>query len=145
MDLGFRLFAKGVPLLRMGQLWVNHHTMFYAVRNNVLKTCKYSALLLRKHFFSKTVQLTLLKNNYSAYLLVFCLLLALCIPYYWAILVLIPYVLMICYRTVKTRKRTSVKVGFFRTAIFRVTKDLFFILSFLTYYPSRPLMSYKEV
>lgn len=145
MDLGFRLSAKDVPLLRMGQLWVSHHTMFYAIRNNVLKMCKYSALLLRKHFFSKTVQLTVLKNNYSAYLLVFCLVFALCVHHYWGVLTLIPYVLVICYRTVRTRKRTSVKLGYLGTAIKRVIKDLLFIFSFLTYYPSHPLISYKEV
>ena len=145
MDLGFRLSAKGFPLLRMGQLWVNHHTMLYAVRNNVLKMCKYSALLLRKHFFSKTVQLTVLKNNYSAYLLVFCLFFALCVHRCWGVGALILYVLIICYRTVKTRKRTSVKVSYLGTAINRVTKDILFIFSFLTYYPSHPLMTYKEV
>lgn len=145
MDFGFRLSAMGIPLLRKGQLWVNHHTVFYAVRNNVLKMTKYSALLLRKHFFSKTVQLSVLKNNYSAYILVFCLFFVLCVRHYLGILVLIPYVLIICYRTIRTRKRTSVKVDYLRTSVIRVAKDIIFIFSFLTYYPNHPLMSYKEV
>lgn len=104
MDFGLRMSARGKPLLRKGQLWVNHHTMFYAVRNNMLSTCKYSALLLRKHFFYKAAQISMLKNNYSVYLLVFVLLLILCGGGTWALLALLLYLMIICYRAAKTKK-----------------------------------------
>lgn len=145
MDFGFKMSAKKIPLLRKGQLWVNHYTVFYAVRHNALSTIKYSALLLRKHFFEKTVQLTVLKNNYSSYLLAFTLVLVLCINYPFSLLAIVPYLLTICYRTVMTRKRTAVELNYFKTATNRITKDILFIYSFLTFYPSKPTISYREV
>ena len=145
MDFGFRMSARGIPLLRKGQLWVNHYTVFYAVRNNTLSTIKYSALLLRKHFFDKTVQISVLKNNYSSYLLVFTILLVLCIVFPWGGLALLPYLLTICYRTIMTRKRTAVELSYIKTAINRITKDILFIYSFLTFYPCKPTLSYREV
>ena len=145
MDFGFRMSAKGIPLLRKGQLWVNHYTVFYAVRNNALNTIKYSALLLRKHFFNKTVQISVFKNNYSSYLLAITLVFALCLDYPLGLLALIPYLLTICYRTMMTRKRTAVELSYFKTAINRITMDILFIFSFLTFYPSKPAISYREV
>jgi glycosyltransferase involved in cell wall biosynthesis len=145
MDFGFRMSAKGIPLLRKGQLWVNHYTVFYAVRNHALSTVKYSALLLRKHFFNKTVQISVSKNNYSSYLLAFTLIFALCLDYPLGLFALIPYLLTICYRTMTTRKRTAVELSLFKTAINRITKDILFIYSFLTFYPSKPAISYREV
>lgn len=145
MDFGFRMSAKGIPLLRKGQLWVNHYTVFYAVRNHALSTVKYSALLLRKHFFNKTVQISVSKNNYSSYLLAFTLIFALCLDYPLGLFAVIPYLLTICYRTMTTRKRTAVELSLFKTAINRITKDILFIYSFLTFYPSKPAISYREV
>ena len=146
MDFGFRMSEKGIPLLRKGQLWVNHYTVFYAVRNNALNTMKYSALLLRKHFFNKSVQLAVLKNNYSSYLMMaFTLVLTLCIDYPVFLLAIVPYLLTICYRTVMIRKRTSVKLSYIKTAINRITKDILFLYSFLFFYPRKPKISYREV
>lgn len=145
MDFGFRMSARGIPLLRKGQLWVNHYTVFYAVRHNALSTIKYSAILLRKHFFNKTVQVSVFKNNYSSYLLALTLVFALCIDYPLGLLALIPYILTICYRAMMTRKRTSVELSFLKTATNRITKDILFIYSFLTFYPSKPVISYREV
>lgn len=145
MDFGFRMSARGIPLLRKGQLWVNHYTVFYAVRHNALSTIKYSAILLRKHFFNMTVQVSVFKNNYSSYLLALTLVFALCIDYPLGLLALIPYILTICYRAMMTRKRTSVELSFLKTATNRITKDILFIYSFLTFYPSKPAISYREV
>jgi len=145
MELGFRLSARGLPLLRMGQLWVNHYTVFYAVRSHLLSTCRYSALLLRKHFLSRNVQKTVLKNNYSAYLLAASLVAVLCIGMPIGLLAMAPYLAVVGYRTYRVIKKTSVSLGILRTAANRGMRDLLFIWHFLTYYPSHPSFSYKEV
>ena len=145
MEFGFRLSARGIPLLRMGHLWVNHYTVYYAVRSHLLSTCRYSALLLRKHFFSLTVQKTVLKNNYSAYLLAASLLAVLCIGFPIGLLLMIPYLLTIGYRTFRIREKTSVRLSLLRTVVNRVMRDILFIWYFFTYYPSYPSISYKEV
>lgn len=145
MDFGLRMSARGKPLLRKGQLWVNHHTMFYAVRNNMLSICKYSALLLRKHFFNKAAQISMLKNNYSVYLLIITLIFMLGVDYIWGLLALMPYLLIICYRAVKTKNRNTSNISYFIAARDRLFKDILFIYYFFTYYPCNPPISYKEV
>lgn len=145
MDFGIRVSAKGHPLMRMGQLWVNHYTRFYAVRNNELNTCKYSAFLLRKHFFDLRVLQKVFKNNYSAYFLALCLIFILCTHHLLSLWCLIPYLMILCYRVAKAKKRTSVKLGFMKTLGIKMAKDFIFIYSFLTFFPANPQMSYRLV
>lgn len=145
MDFGFMMLKNGYPLKRMGQVWVNHHTKFYAVRKDELIMPKYSALLLRKHFFEKHVQQAVFKINYSSYYLVFCILFAVCMRSLLGLLVFLPYFALIGYRTTSALKRNSAAANILMVVVKRIIKDVILLGAFIGYYPKQPQMSYKNV
>ena len=143
MDFGFMMLKNGYPLKRIGQVWVNHHTKFYAVRKDELIMPKYSALLLRKHFFEKPVQQAAFKSNYSSYYLLFCIFLAICLMSMQSLLAFLPYFALIGYRTANVLKKTKASVSFIGVMVKRFLKDIILLGAFVGYYPKRPQISYK--
>ena len=139
-DFGLRVCNIGVKLKRLGALWVNHYTRYYAVRTDSLTVFKYPALLTRKHFLEPNAFHTLFFWNYSAYLLVICVATSLLALNYW---LLLPYFVVLLYRSAKVVMRTPTGLGFVRTFYKRFIKDLLFIYYFCTFYPKQPHVDYS--
>ena len=131
-DIGFRLCYKGVLLKRMGMLWVNHYTKYYAVRKDPLTVYRYPALLTRKHFFSLSAQKNLLVWNYSSYLFFISIVL---FTIFSNFIIMIPYLLCLIYRSNRIINRTGVKLGLLETIFSRFFQDCLLIYYFFCYYP----------
>lgn len=141
-DFGLRVCNTGIKLKRLGALWVNHHTRYYAVRTDSLTVFKYPALLTRKHFLEPNAFRTLFFWNYSAYLLVLCIVSALLTLNYW---LLLPYFAVLLYRAARVVLRTPTRIGFLHILCKRFSKDLLFIYYFCTFYPKQPYVEYREM
>ena len=142
MDFIWRAGSKDVEYHRMSQLWVNHYTRYYAVRSESYSVHKYDILLTRRHLFDKQAFRYLTLMNYSCYCLIVCLIaFAISINF----LVLIPYFLLLVYRTVRIVKHTNIRSNFIYQMWRRFIKDLIFIWYFLTYFPEQPIVSYRRV
>lgn len=141
-DFGLRVCNTGIKLKRLGALWVNHYTRYYAVRTDSLTVFKYPALLTRKHFLEPNAFSTLFFWNYSAYLLVLCIVSALLTLNYW---LLLPYFAVLLYRAARVVLRTPTRIGFLHILCKRFSKDLLFIYYFCTFYPKQPHVEYREM
>lgn len=141
-DFGLRLCNTGIKLKRLGTLWVNHYTRYYAVRTDSLTVFKYPALLSRKHFFEPNAFRTLFYWNYSAYMLILCIIATIISFNYW---LLLPYLIVLLYRSAKVVQRTPTGLGFAHTLYKRFVKDLLFVYYFCTFYPKQPHVTYKAI
>jgi glycosyltransferase involved in cell wall biosynthesis len=141
-DLIWRVQKTGIRYKRMKQLWVNHYTRYYAVRSEPFSVCKYDALLTRKHFFYKPAFKYFFTRHYSCFLLVFTLIMLAITFNLWAML---PYVLILIYRSVRVMQRTPVGLRFSKVLVDRFLKDCAFLYFFLTYYPKQPVLSYSKI
>lgn len=142
LDLGIRLYRKGFPLCRKPQIWVNHHTRFYAVRQDLGKTIKYNALLIRKHLFEPKVQLNLLISTYSYWILIGCLIAMFFIPFWIPPLF---YLSVVLYRSVRDIQRTDVKLNLFKRFMIRFKNDFAFWYYFISLWPKTPRLRYRQI
>lgn len=141
-EFGFRACETGYKTRRIGQLWVNHYTRYYALRSDSLTVYKYQAMLIRHFFLKKSAFMTLLWRNYSFYMLAISLLFFLLTTNLW---VFVPYVLSIVYRTVKIMQRGPSGLNWGVTACKRFATDIYLIYYFCTFYPKQPHVSYCRV
>ena len=141
-DFGFRAGKMGYKTRRIGQLWVNHYTRYYALRNDPLSVYKYSAMLTRKYGTKGFAFKTLFKWNYSAYSLLFCLLFFIATLNIW---IMVPYILLLGYRTMRVFKRTSVRLNWATIAYQRFAKDVLLFYYCFTYFPDQPVVSYNRI
>lgn len=142
LDLGFRLNQLGYPLHRKKELLALHHTIKYSDREAATNYYKYTGLLLRKHFFSKMALRILVHNQYTSVILVLSILASVIFEWYCIFL----YLLIAMYRTIKwyrSQKGGGI-IKLFVIMKFVVARDLTFLFSFISYYPSIPSFSYKQ-
>lgn len=142
LDLGIRLYRKGFPLCRKPQIWVNHHTRFYAVRLDFGNALKYRALLIRKHLFEPKVQLNLLTSTYNLWILIGCLIAMFFIPF-WIPLML--YLFTAIYKTIRVIQKTNVKLNPFKKFILQIIKNIGFWWYFISFWPKVSPLEYKQI
>ena len=140
-DLGFRACKLGYKNLRYGNLWVNHYTQEYAIRNKNVKAHQFSSLLARKHFFNQYAIGSLFCRFYSAYVLILSILFLL--VFHSAILILL-YLIVLLYRTISTIKKTTAPLNWFVAVKERFYKDCLFIYAFIMFHPSYPILKYQR-
>lgn len=141
LDVGIRLYRKGFPLCRKPDLWVNHYTRFYSVREESESNIEYTALLIRKHIIDLKVQFKLLVSTYSYWLLIGCLLLTFFFPFW---IPLIVYLSTVFYRSMRIIQRTDVKLNPLKVFKARLKKDLKFWWYFVFYWPKTPQQEYIQ-
>lgn len=141
LDLGIRLDSIGFPLLRKGELWVNHYTQYYAIRSVSLKGVKYSARLTRKHILNYKAQKHLLISNYSYWTLLLTIAIMVCSASWLPIAC---YLLFPMYRSIRTICRTTIKMNIFVVFVRRIQKDILFLFYLFFYWPKLPVLKYKE-
>ena len=140
LDFGFRMTKLGYKLCRKPLFWVNHYTRDYEVRTDQSSFLKYTALLLRKHFFNLSAQKFLLGPNYTVWTFVLCVILS------FAFHSLLPYVLYLLalgYRTFRAYQRNRDLVNPFIIFVNLVKFDFLFIYYFITFWPRDSRIGYK--
>lgn len=139
-DFCFRAYRSGFEIQKTGSLWVNHYTRYYAVRNSMVPLHRYGAMLARKHFFNGYAQHYLCSRFYSAYVLFASVILSLALmsPY-----VLIPYTLLLAYRSMRVIRRTSVRLNWVKVLFERFRKDCLFVYAFFMFHPTMPELKYR--
>ena len=141
-EFGFRAYGKGYKVRRIGQLWVNHYTRYYAIRPTSLSVYRFQALLSRNYFLKGYAFKTHLYWNYSGYLFVFSLFFSFWGNNAWLML---PYLLLLGYRTFRVLNRTQAKLKWLDVLCKRFVKDLLLIYYFCTFSPKQPSVSYTRV
>lgn len=141
-DFGFRSSEKGYQLYRVGKLWVNHYTRYYASRTNSTKAYRYSAMLMRKYCMKKKAYKKLFSENYSTYLLIMTIMLWGTNHYFYMWL---PYILILLYRSFRTLQRTKASLNWFGVLFRRIEKDIMLIYHFITFYPKQPKIIFKRI
>ena len=140
-DFGFRACGKGYRLFRHGKFWVNHFTRYYSMRTN-LTVYKYSAFLIRKYCINSYAFEDLLKENYSAFLLVISLAILLLFKSLWGLAL---YLLVLLYRTAKVVHRTPTGLNRMTTFYRRFSKDVLLLYYICTFFPKQPEVTYQRV
>lgn len=140
-DFGFRVYEIGIKVRRIGHIWVNHYTRYYAVRRESLSVYKYSSMLTRKHSIKPCAFKLLLTWNYSAYLFVVCIFCFLFTLSLWPFLV---YLLVLLYRTARVIQRTPTGLNQFDVLWQRFAKDVLLLYYMITYWPKQPVVSYQR-
>lgn len=141
-EFGLRMTNNGCPLCRIGKIWVNHYTRYYAIRTDLSTVCKYQAMLTRKYGFRSFAFKTLFIGHYSAFLLMMSIIALILIR---DLCTLIPYLIVLLYRTTRIIQRTPIATDFVKVAWQRFIKDVLFIYHFLTFYPNQPEVKYRCV
>lgn len=141
-EFGFRAYGKGYPVLRVGKLWVNHYTRYYDVRPDSLSRYKYPAMLTRKYCLKPYAFKTLFMWNYSGYLLFLLLLLLGVTGNVW---LLISYLFILVYRTIRVLQKTKVRLNWLTIMYRRFAKDLLLIYYVFTYFPRQPQVLYERI
>ena len=141
-DFGFRAYKAGYKTRRIGQLWVNHYTRYYALRNEPLTVEKFLALLTRKYWLKGFAFKTLFIWNYSCYLLAICIIMFIVTFNGY---VFFPYLLILAYRTKRVIQHTPAHLNWVSTAYKRFMKDVLLIYFFCTFFPYMPVVSYNRV
>lgn len=142
LDFGFRLTNKGVKLCRKPLKWVNHYTRDYEVRKDQSSFFKYTAMLLRKHFFNIPAQRFLIGPNYTMWMMLLSIVLLLVFKSVWPIFL---YLVPILYRTFRAYQRNRKLVNPIITFIKLIAFDIEFIFYFLFYWPKKQELEYKVV
>lgn len=142
LDLGFRLTQRGIKLCRKPMIWVNHYTRDYEVRTDQSSFFKYTALLLRKHFFSLSAQKFLFGPNYTVWTFLLCVILSIA---FHSLLPFVIYLIALGYRTFRAYQRNRDLVNPFITFANLVKFDLLFIYYFFTFWPQDSTIEYRVI
>ena len=134
-DLALRLSRRGYKLLRKKELLAKHYMISYQKRNNLVTNIKYTALLTRKHIFNKYYWSTFIAHQYTTIICLFSLLCSILFSP-WLFLI---YFVALSYKVLKTRE------NYFKMLWIYFLRDLYFIYSFLFFYPKSPLVLYKAI
>lgn len=134
-DFGIRIVQCGIHTLNIGQIAVIHHTQLFQNRKwNFYLKYRYTAFLVRKHFFSTPHWKHTLRMNYSSIILFISLIGLLFFQYAYFF-----YVFIVCLRSISKGIKLLPK----RFCSFLI-RDITFLLAFFFYHPTPILESYKE-
>lgn len=139
LDLGFRLTKMGYRLCRKPQIWVNHYTRDYVVRTDYCSFFRYSAMLLRKHFFNIDAQIFLAGPNYTLWALVISLILLMLLRSWLPVFL---YLFAIGIRTLRTYLRNKHNVNVIKTYYKLIGFDILFVYYFITFWPHQVSLDY---
>lgn len=133
-DLALRLSRRGYKLLRKKELLAKHYMISYQKRNNLVTNIKYTALLTRKHIFNKYYWSTFITHQYTTIICLFSLLCSILFsPWvFWV------YFVALLYKVLK------IKENYFNMLWIYFLRDLYFIYSFLFFFPKNIELKYNQ-
>lgn len=138
-DFGLRMSKKGIHLLLINELAVNHHTIKYTDSTRIWKQLllhRFRALLVRRHLFTNKYYVSsFFRMNYSAVVLFFALLFS-----FVSIWVMMGYLLVIVIRSMKHGMLQN-----FELLPFFLLRDMLFLCSLFFYYPLSLKVEYKQI
>ena len=140
LDMGFRLTQMGYKLCRKPVVWVNHLTRYYQIRTDSGSFVKYTAMLLRKHFFEYPAQKFLFGPYYSMWVLVVCLILMI---FFCSLLPAFLYPVIVAIRAFRTSMKTLSKNNYLSLLTGQIKNDISFIFYFFFFRPKQLQMEYE--
>ena len=133
-DLALRLSKKGYKLLRKKDLLAKHYMVSYQKRNNLVSNIKYTALLFRKHLFNKYYWPIFIKSQYTTLVFLFSFVCSILFtPWLYFI-----YFVALSYKVMKTKE------NYFKMLWMYFLRDLYFIYSFLFFFPKHIELKYNQ-
>lgn len=133
-DLALRLSKKGYKLLRKKNLLAKHYMISYQKRNNLVSNIRYTALLFRKHLFNKYYWPIFIKSQYTTLVFLFSFVCSILFtPWLYFI-----YFVALSYKVMKTKE------NYFKMLWMYFLRDLYFIYSFLFFYPKHIGLKYNQ-
>jgi len=135
-DFGLKATEKKVFALLTSQIGINHHTIPYQNRIwGYITKSRYSALLMRKHFFNKYYWEMSWRMNYTVMILFISLVSVIFFQYSY-----IFYLLVLSLRSMSKGIKLLPK-----RFVFLIMRDLVFLTSLFCYYPTKVEISYKQL
>jgi glycosyltransferase involved in cell wall biosynthesis len=134
-DLALRLSQKGYKLLRKADLLAKHYMIDYHKRKSLVLNIKYTALLSRKHILNKYYWATFIMSQYTTLAFFISLFSSVLISYWFLLL----YVICLLYKVMRTKE------NYFRMFWVYFLRDLYFIYSFLFFYPKYSKVLYEAM
>ena len=134
-DLALRLSQKGYKLLRKADLLAKHYMIDYHKRKDLISNIKYTALLFRKHILNKHYWATFIMSQYTTLAFFISLFSSVLISYWFLLL----YVICLLYKVMRTKE------NYFRMFWVYFLRDLYFIYSFLFFYPKYSKVLYEAM
>lgn len=136
-DLGLRLSSMGYKLCRKAIYLAKHHTQTYTIRPHFLTNIKYTGLILRKHFYSKSYLPIFAKQQYTTIILLLCIFCSFVVRLHYGWII---YLLCIAYKT-----RNQYKKLWYRNLLIPCYKDVLLIFSFLFFHPKKIEEKYTKI
>ena len=138
VDLGLRLAKKSIFLLRKKEIAAIHHTIAYLDKNRTWKELSKHlygrSLLYRNHLFNRYAFKRFIRNEYSLYVSIICVLISLATGFYYFILFYFFVVLI----------RNGFKIN--KTYFFLIVRDLTVFSGFFCFIPKKKFnINVKEV
>lgn len=138
IDLALRLAKKGVLLLRKKQMLVHHHMIPYLDKNRKWQMLFDGSqlyarpLLYRENFLNKYSCKRMLRNDYTALLLLLCLLTMFLVGYS----ILFFYTIALLMRVIVHKK------DFFSNFVFFFVRDIQVLIGFVFFFPRKSQVAY---
>jgi len=135
-DFGLKATEKRVFVLLIAQVGINHHTIPYQNRIwGFITKSRYSALLMRKHFFNKNYWKMSWRMNYTVMILFISLVSMTFFQYSY-----IFYLLVLFLRSMSKGIKHLPK-----RFVFLIIRDIVFLTALFCYYPTKVEISYKRL
>lgn len=139
-DLGLRLSKMGFRLCRKPIIFVNHYTRPYETRKGHDLNIRFSAFLLRKHFFYFQAHKNTFTINYPCVMLVLSLILLALFKSVWA---LVPYLISALYKTYRRHLTSYSNLNYLSIFYYQLKLDILFICFFFTFFPKHIELQYS--
>lgn len=137
IDLALRLSKKGVKILRKKELIAKHNTIHYMNKKRMWKMLFNKnqlygrSLLYREHLSNKFIYPLIIKQDFSAIILVISFIFSLILNSFYLLSI---YLLAIIYRSIKNTNKQN---NFFELIAYYILRDIFVILGFLFFHPKK--------
>lgn len=132
-DFGLRLSNLGYPLRRKAILLANHYMRKYSVRGDNVRNVKYTALLLRKHWYNMNYLKILCAQQYTTLVLIMSILLTMLSTWVW-----VGYLCTIIYKNIKQGNNCE---NWWKP----IARDFVLLVALLAFRPSKHELRYKRV
>lgn len=144
-DLSLRLISTGVKPMLLKETMGIHHTISYRSQERLWKMLfsgqqSFRGVLYRDHFFQRSCLKMALRNDYTVFILITCVVLSFLLNPFIAL----AYPAALIARILLQKEKKSLKDVFTRMAYF-LLRDCLTMISFVGYFPKNKKLLYEEV
>ncbi len=145
IDLSLRLIAKGVKPMLLKETMGTHHTISYRSKDRLWKMLfsghqSFRGVLYRDHFFQRSCLKMALRNDYTIFILITCVVLSFLLNPFIAL----AYPAALIARILLQKEKKSLTDVFTRMAYF-LLRDGLTMISLVGYFPKNKKLLYEEV